>query len=507
MRNFFILVPLVSSDICQDFCTQQVGSDGCYRGSYCEKDYDCQGLFWTSAEQFPVCVYTGRDDECSNRFPVLCREAASRLSERSADMTSSPVTTVIPPTTSAMTTVDSSGGIVSVPAEHLPSLLARDNVTPVKLYFHLYFFKGRRARSHPYVRLSFLNEGRNLGYFAVFDTGSHRSYTFVETYENPFNQSHIPMEPRDWIPDEPEPIIRAAEDGEAYRQNPSIVPRNPRILQYGRAARRFPTIGSIPENIRTFSGASSFTFHEPRLHLVPPPGDRKRVLLGASRSSSFAAAAGAFAIIPSRYADIDFLTNWQLLIGQNSTIYAQMYCRHDQEPIQWYNMTGTTGHTAVEGLIWLGASGSSRQVVQRVEIMIDTGAKYEITLTPLMMDAVVAKIESFGPRRIPSNSTFPRFENCTESSLYGRGDFLDLNMIPGSNLTHDNPLSFRFSIRESIKLHHRSQRCTLKWIIGAVGGRSDRLVIGTGVLSKLVTVFDHTNQRVGFCRRSRTPII
>ncbi len=406
---------------------------------------------------------------------------------------------VVRPTPIATNFVDPNVRIYFSPAVIPPSRRARDNVTAVKLYFHY----TRCSRSHPYVKLSFLNEGRNLGYYAIFDTGAHRSYTFIETHGNPFDRSHTFWEPRDWILDEREPIIRAAQDGEAYRQNPSIVPRDPMMLGYGGdgEVRRFPSIGTIPENIRIFSGPSSFTFHEPRLYLVPPPGDRTRLLLGASRASKFAAAAGAFAVIPSRRSDQR--GDWQLLIGQNSTIHAQMYCRFDEEPIQWYNMTGTTGHTAVEGLIWLGASGSSRQVVQRVEMVIDTGATYKISVSPVMMDAVVAEIESHGPRRIPSNSSFPRFENCTHSLFYGH--VLDLNLIPGSHLTHDNPLSLRFSISGSLEMHHRSQQCTLDWSIGTVGGHN-RILIGTKYLSEVVTVFDHTNERVGFCRRGMNPI-
>ena len=579
MRLFLILVPLVSSDICQDFCTQQLGSGDCSRGSYCKNNFDCHGLFWTSAEQSAICVYTGRDGSCPNRFPVLCREAASRLSAPSADMTQSPVSTTIPtvtanfvsttvsqrsevippvtsttlpPTTSNPTTssqrrvapvttttpppitttpgilrrifnslrrnvvrptpiatnfVDPNVRIYFSPAVIPPSRRARDNVTAVKLYFHY----TRCSRSHPYVKLSFLNEGRNLGYYAIFDTGAHRSYTFIETHGNPFDRSHTFWEPRDWILDEREPIIRAAQDGEAYRQNPSIVPRDPMMLGYGvdNAIRGFPSIGTIQENIRLFSGPSNFTFYEPRLFLVPPPGDRQRVLLGASRTSSFAAAAGAFAIIPSPYADTDIASNWQLLMGQNSTIYAQRYCRHDEEPIfEWFRAIAPHHFFAVEGLMWLQVPGSSsRQSIQRLEMIIDSGGTNQIWLTPVMMNAVVAEIESHGPRRIPSNGSYPRFENCTRSFI-DAAEVSELRVMPGGpdSPYDESALSLRFPFRGSIDYHRSSQQCTLTWKIGTVGASPNRLLIGTKILSKLVTVFDHTNQRVGFCRRSQTPI-
>ena len=500
-----ILIPFSFGDICQDFCTQQLGPHGCSRGSYCKNNYDCHGLFWTSAEQLSVCVYTGRDDECSNRFPVLCRDAASSLSAQSADMTCSPVTTGIPPTTSARNTTDPRRDIFSVPAGHLQSLLARDNVTSVKLYY----LERMWGRSHPYVKLSFLNEGRNLGYYAVFDTGSDISYTFTETRDNLFNRSHTPWDPSNWIYDHGEPIIRAAQDGEAYRPNPSVVPRNPTILRYGvaDAIRGFPSFGTIQENIRLFSGPSNFTFYEPRLFLVPPPGDRLRVLLGASRTSSFAAAAGAFAIIPSPYADTDIASNWQLLMGQNSTIYAQRYCRHDEEPIfEWFRAIAPHHFFAVEGLMWLQVPGSSsRQSGQRLEMIIDSGGTNQIWLTPVMMNVVVAEIESHGPRRIPSNGSYPRFENCTRSFI-DAAEVSELRVMPGGpdSPYDESALSLRFPFRGSIDYHRSSQQCTLKWRIGALGESHNRLLIGTKILSKLVTVFDHTNQRVGFCRRSRT---
>ena len=110
---------------------------------------------------------------------MLGREAVSRLSARMTDMTPSPVTTVIPLTTSSRTAVDSSGWIFSVPASHLPSPAARDNVTPIKLYF----VEGMWGRSNSYIRLSFVNEGRNLGSCALFDTGSYWQYSVSETRE------------------------------------------------------------------------------------------------------------------------------------------------------------------------------------------------------------------------------------------------------------------------------------------------------------------------------------
>ena len=153
------------------------------------------------------------------------------------------------------------------------------------------------------------------------------------------------------------------------------------------------------------------------------------------------------------------------------------------------------------------AGSSSRQSVQRLEMVIDTGGTDQFWLSPVMMDAVVAEIESHGPRRIPSDTGFPLFENCTPSNV-PLTNGLALRFMPSerSDTPYDNALSLAFPIRGSISFITDLQQCTLTWKIGTVGASPNRLLIGTKILSKLVTVFDHTNQRVGFCRRSQTPI-
>ena len=77
--------------------------------------------------------------------------------------------------------------------------------------------------------------------------------------------------------------------------------------------------------------------------------------------------------------------------------------------------------------MWLcSPRSSSRQLVQRFEMIIDTGRTDEIWVTPVMMDAVVSELESHGPRipalriaHYPSltQRKFSSCELCLEDSV------------------------------------------------------------------------------------------
>ena len=524
----------MAGDICQDFCVQELGLLPCAKGSYCKNHYDCHGLFWTDSRRSAICVYSGRGD-CTARHPVLCRDARTasaavpELSTTLYPIYTAPSTTAVPATVTIPNPTahasqwffgrlfEAIGSVLTwtrTDPDPIAQLRARDNVLAMKLFFRSEYF----SRSHPYVKVSFLNEGRRLGYYAMFDTGSDASYVFAESESHHFRRSDVPFEPDAFTHERGEPILRAAGEGQAYMLSPHAVPSGSRTLRYGIDSdiREFVSLGSIAENICVFSGACRFTFHNPRLDLVQPPGDHCRVLLGAQPESPFAIAAGAFAVVPSTRSDLSPSSEWQLLIGQNVSIHAERYCIPYDPHIRWFDLLPFTSPTwHIEGHMWLRQGVSRRSVrepglVERIEMIIDTGGTYRVMLSYLMMDAVISEIESFGPRRIPSNNgRYPRFENCTES-LWFNGDIMNLHIQPGPDRSDFwDPLNLYFKIVQDLEFHHGDSdatgQCSLKWEIG-VSGAPNRVLIGTRFLSQVVTGFDRTNSRMGFCRRGHTVI-
>ncbi len=218
-------------------------------------------------------------------------------------------------------------------------------------------------------------------------------------------------------------MARPACAGEGYRLRPGIVPQNPQTLAFGDSGGLHYTtsLGTIPGNMTLFSRVSQFKFHDPAFHLIVSPHPFSRVLLGASRSSAFATAARVFAVIP----DVERLANWQLLVGENATQHASHYCSNTTDAsIEWFPLVNTVSRGwGIPGTISL-----SSVVNENVTLYLDTGGLDDLTITPYMLDEIVAHIESLGPRRIPWMFSFwslvnprytrlPVFEQCNRDIL------------------------------------------------------------------------------------------
>jgi hypothetical protein len=507
MFHLFLLPLIVFGDMCQDFCIVQLGQETCHKGSYCKKNYDCHNLFWTSEERTGICVFTGRG-ECTNRYPVLCLEAdTSRIRPHVPTSTIAPTTTSMPTSQPGFLRRMFTRFFPPTRATQSAQQQLGDNVIALEVHF----LSTTNFRSHPYIKLSFEKEGRNLGYFAVFDTGSEKTYILAETEATHFSQSDVPWEPRIFRQGIGEPIDRPADEGEGYRLSRNQVPRNPQTLAYGEdgAHRFFESFGTINDTVTVFSGASNqFTFHAPEIHLVRPPGDRFRALLGAQPGSAFGTAAEVFAVVPSPpYSFVD--SDWQLLIGLNSSNRAQVYCSPDDPTLRWFPQIGSFWWK-IQGRMWLARGGPSRMsrestVMENIEMVLDTGGTDRIHLSPLMMDVVIAELESFGPRRIPSEGQYPRFTNCT-NALRRNGQVLGLRIQPGTQRSTLDPLSLEFPIINHLEFdEHITGECTLMWKVGTTGA-PNTVLIGTAYLSKMVTVFDSLHDSIGLCRRGYNAI-
>jgi hypothetical protein len=93
-----VLQPLICPDqantTCANICSQTASciSGPDYRGSFCQADNTCYGLFWTDSYMTQTC-YGPNDAQCPSTFPISCN--ATLMSE---------TTTIVPTTTIANTT-------------------------------------------------------------------------------------------------------------------------------------------------------------------------------------------------------------------------------------------------------------------------------------------------------------------------------------------------------------------------------------------------------------------
>lgn len=162
-----------------------------------------------------------------------------------------------------------------------------------------------------------------------------------------------------------------------------------------------------------------------------------------------------------------------------------------------------------------GISGTislSSRVNENVTLYLDTGGLDDLTITPYMLDEIVAHIESLGPRRIPWMFSFwslvnprytrlPVFEQCNRDIL-SRLNSSSYDIRPG----FDSTSVVSFPIHEYMEFFH-GNRCRLNMMVSMAGDPSDAtLLVGTRFLSQVVSVFDNSNNRIGICKRGTNPL-
>ena len=515
MRIWPIFILSVSADICHDFCVEQLGLSACSTAaSYCIDEKTCHGLFWTSAEKAFVCVFTEEHGECTARFPVLCSEATTRLSGTSETTSATPETThqtssSLPP---IYTTLLESSSL------SLAALRERDNVHALKIYF-------QSAYTHriPYVKVSFEKEGRNLGYYGVFDISAYTSYAIVEnetfvsqvwTRDPP---GYFYTEPyQRLVTDQRELITRESQIFEGYQISQDFaLPRDPRSEQRGRES--YEVLCSVPERISIFSGPSKpFSFNDPAFKLLRPPGSNFRLAIGASFISPFATAAGVFAIVPAPLHVENPALDWQLLIGrQNLSAHPQMYCETSRQIMRWYNLARPSPSTwAIPGYMWLGNSNNDipRNTGQNVSIMLSSVWLEGPMVGQRIMQEVIAKIESLGPRLVVTDNkttipSHPLFTNCTRRTNFLTMMQLGLKPVPKEDYGDDTVISHRINLIQDMVFDQTKALCRLKWEILPNIQHQNSILVGPSFLKNFVTVFDRDNTQIGLCKRGNTTII
>ena len=457
MKNFLaLIVNTVAADMCEDFCISQTTTFGCPKGSWCKNNYDCHGLFWTSAERRTACVLDG-PGPCTDRFPVLCREAAQK-------------------------------SVRSEPID--PRSLTFIDITcqSPRMYY-----------CSPYIKIRFPNDERNLGYWALFDSGSDISYALLEPYDisSLFRQPIFIQKPQ-------EPILRPANETEGYILRPgATVIGDPGVLAFGWfAVRYFNYSGIVLDKLNVFSGNQSFEFNE-SLVLAPSPGDGQRILLGAAYDSTFAESAGSFALIPS----IDLLNGYRVVIGNDAAQFVEQFCDL-QKPLNWYPIISNRAWIITGSISTMTVSPYSTQPMRRpIELFIDTGASTAIYLPIDILNQLRDIIRSSGA----INADPPGRKN--PFSYYTNCDPNVRQILPSVKITfnaNQRPLyvnEFHFHPSSYFAMLQTAVDDGYECVLQIAPNREDRpLVISNNILSEGVSVFDHINRRFGFCPKN-TPRI
>lgn len=345
-----------------------------------------------------------------------------------------------------------------------------------------------RRDDSPYIKLKFSDDDRDLGFPALFDSGSHLSYSIIET-SNASLATDISSQPNfTWVVGDP--ISRPAVDGEAYRlSSRSEFISEPGELCFGVDDRTFPYVGTISERIQIFNGATNnFTFSVPELLLVPPPGDGKRVLLGAALTSDFAFAVGVFALVPN------LGLGYNMFIGAAAASRVEEFCKYSETspPILWYPLSLNATRWTARGHLELSHDlyGDSFEF-HDVELFFDTGASTALDASSQIIARVIEMMEAAGAQRLPDAGLVARFANC-------RPEIMTDLPVYRITVAGTEPLTAYFGPPRYIFFEEDRSECSLMMVNGEFDS-PNQIIVSMVFMRLFVTIFDRTHHRMGFC--------
>ena len=460
---------------------QELGVAICHRGSWCKSGYDCHSLFWTGVENPRICVFEGFDATCGSGNPVLCTEAAVFLrpadsASLSSDHVGADMGDFFNGDEEDFSVLISELGVssglpfptLSTTAEGASSQVrgGRPIVGTAKILLH---YSETAPDSRPRIYVRFLGSDQDEEYSLLFDTGS--------------DVSHI-----------------LAADGEGYVDvGAGRIVGGEGELVYGSewCERSVPVIRKITEmaQITGPEENSDYFVLEIEINLTSRIDNRDTGigLFGAARASHFAHSVGVFAFIGQEQnfrPHFDFITthpSGTLLIGED-----YQFENSCQQPLAWTRTEPHISdiHWVVSGLVGLQGDDDSFVGGAPVHWLIDTGAT-GLHLPEWLYHNVITRIVEDGSTEVihTSEGTYPLVMDCQNLQSWPvielrLGD-LSVSVYPHDYIIEYNPTTFHCFL----KLEH-SNLPPLPTTV---------TLLSLEVLSKLVTVFDRRNDRVGFC--------
>ena len=506
-----LLASPVISDMCQDLCVRDLGRFGCPKGSWCKNGNDCQSLFWTTADRTNVCVYIGSSGTCLNRYPVLCHEATARLGGASGSAPAATTTTPARATTTTSTTVTTTHMIQSTRTTATASSIESTTTTTRsatrrniqggtaqgsgvlrsdnrRLSLHYNPFE---SDFRPRVKVSFLAHGQDIGFSLVFDTGSDKTHILMAGGPDDVASDAPPSYlPEDGIDSSLEPVNRPARWMEGYLDVGLVAQTSGAgRLVYGTDdnPRPIDVTRRINEVAQLYSGATTFV-HEIEIDLTTKVDNRFTGigLLGAGRTSHFARAAGVFAYMGPL---VDY-SGWATasagtlhIVGRDGGEQLNDFCRTGSN-IEYFPLAGNSIHWMVRGSI---ESGTMRH---DLSFIVDTGASGVFVTTDILNAIKAALVASGAVLAAAVPGHLLRYDNCFR-----------YRELPAVKYTvGSGPMAVSISLTPEDYIVGPSGpvgTCFLN-LFDATAGTTSRL-FGMELLSKLLTVFDETRNRIGFC--------
>ena len=369
--------------------------------------------------------------------------------------------------------------------------------SPATLVLH---FNPIHYDARPRATMSFIKNGQRIGFSLMFDTGSADSL-ILEFKGTPEERDAIGLSPPAYMPIDEidhslEPVFRPAKRGEGYL-NVGYVEGEVRNIYFGTAndLRPVESNGRINEFAVLYSGGNFFGY-EIEIELT------KRItdpaigigLLGAGRMSHLAQSARIFSFMgpPIDYTGPATRSAGTLLIGERDESVLNSNCLDGQELRFFPTRTEISKvHWVVGGSLTMKDKSGREFATTDINWGLDTGAHSVFVTTGMKLAIKQAMLENGANLISDSPGKYPMYKDCPSAGVMPTFTF-DLG-------TGTQAVPVVLTAKDYIRTYtgEYSGYCSLE-VSDSTPNQSVRL-IGIQVLSKLFTVFDAENDRLGFC--------
>lgn len=345
----------------------------------------------------------------------------------------------------------------------------------------------------PRAKIQFTESKKNIGYSLLLDTGSHNSYIYLS------RKGGVPHSDREetYVPYEGEPVERPAWFKEGLHL-PDIARKQRGELAFGHPSdtRKVSTYGYKSMEAVMFSGENAFSFQD-AFHLAEQTEEDDRVgigLLSASPVSPFAVYAGVFSYLGHKY---DRTARWTstassagtLFIGEPDTLVLNQHCREGSE-IKFHSLRSDLSRVdwVVGGSVSIQTTDGTESPRSSMNWVVDTGST-SIHVTREIKEEIKKAMVAVGAMLLfDQPGSFMIFSACPTADLFPSLIF-DLGTGTDAVSVVLNPADY---------VVYREGLCFVD-VMDKPSFTKDSMLIGIPVLSKLLTVFDARNDRMGFC--------
>ena len=345
----------------------------------------------------------------------------------------------------------------------------------------------------PRVKVTFLSHGQGIGYSLLLDTGAGGT-SILRATGTPEELAALASAPPSYLALDSEPVSRPAKWNEGYLDACDAVRiGGNEIITFGSSNMLcdMHVHSTIQEQAMLFAGRERFSFPtDIALFSKVDYGNLGSGLLGADPTSRFAEASGVFAYIGPA---VNYYGNYEdpagrLLIGERQSW--DTFCADDGRVMFFSTLSQIERQHydwLVKGSVTVQGTESSVNTV--TALLIDTGA-VDSHVTTDVLNHVRARMVAGGARLVRplTSRQFEEYQSCPTSEklptvtfrLGGGPDSVNVPLVPDEYI-----------------YRKEDGNCYLK--LSDHQTTDGDKIIGMTILSKIMTVFDRSNNRLGFC--------